>query len=77
MKTYYEILEIEKTASKDEIKNSYKKLALKYHPDRNQDYNKKEQCEDKFKEISEAYEILSDDEKKKKLLKKKKSFIKK
>lgn len=65
MKTYYEILEIEKTASKDEIKNSYKKLALKYHPDRNQDYNKKEQCEDKFKEISEAYEILSDDEKKK------------
>jgi len=65
MKTYYEILEIDKTASKEEIKNSYKKLALKYHPDRNQDYNKKAECEDKFKEISEAYEILSDDEKKK------------
>ena len=64
MKTYYEILEINKNASKDEIKNSYKKLALKYHPDRNQDNNKKIEYENKFKEISEAYEILSNDEKK-------------
>ena len=53
MKTYYEILEIDKNASKDEIKNSYKKLALKYHPDRNT-----EDTSEKFKEISDAYQNI-------------------
>ena len=62
MKDYYSILEIDKNADKNTIKNSYKKLALKYHPDKNTD--NKEQSEEKFKEISEAYEILSDDQKK-------------
>jgi len=62
MKEYYSILEIDKNADKNTIKNSYKKLALKYHPDKNTD--NKEQAEEKFKEISEAYEVLSDDQKK-------------
>ncbi len=57
---YYEILEIEKTATKDEIKKSYRKLAMKYHPDRNQ-WDK--EAEKKFKEINEAYQTLSDDRK--------------
>jgi molecular chaperone DnaJ len=58
---YYEVLEIQKNASKDEIKNSYRKLALKFHPDR----NKSPGAEEKFKEISEAYAVLSDEEKRK------------
>ena len=62
MKNYYEILEINKNANKEEIKAAYKKLALKYHPDKNK--TNKEEAENKFKEISEAYEILSDDQKK-------------
>ena len=62
MKNYYEILEINKNANKEEIKSAYKKLALKYHPDKNK--TNKEEAENKFKEISEAYEILSDDQKK-------------
>jgi molecular chaperone DnaJ len=56
---YYEVLGVQKTASKDEIKDSYRKLALQYHPDR----NKSPDAEEKFKEISEAYAVLSDDEK--------------
>lgn len=62
MKNYYEILEINKNANKEEIKSAYKKLALKYHPDKNK--TNKEEAENKFKEISEAYEILSDEQKK-------------
>ena len=58
---YYDVLGISKTASKDEIKNAYRKLALQYHPDR----NKAAGSEEKFKEISEAYAVLSDDEKRK------------
>jgi curved DNA-binding protein CbpA len=55
---YYEILNLNKNATHDEIKQSYKKLALKYHPDKNQD--NKEYSTKKFKEVSEAYSILSD-----------------
>ncbi len=62
-KDYYAILGISKTASAEEIKKSFRKLALKYHPDRNPN-NKK--AEARFKEISEAYEVLGDTEKRKK-----------
>lgn len=60
-KDYYEILGIKKEASQDEIKKAFRKLALKYHPDANP--NSKEEAEKKFKEIGEAYAILSDPEK--------------
>jgi molecular chaperone DnaJ len=56
---YYEVLGVQKGASKDEIKSAYRKLALQYHPDR----NKGDGAEEKFKEISEAYAVLSDDDK--------------
>lgn len=59
---YYEILGVGKTASQDEIKKAYRKLAMKYHPDRNPD-NK--EAEAKFKEAAEAYEILSNEKKRK------------
>ena len=60
-KDYNEILGIEKTASEEDIKKSYRKLAVKWHPDKNP--GNKEEAEKKFKEISEAYGILSDSEK--------------
>ena len=61
----YKILEVEKTASKKDIKTSYKKLALKYHPDKSNSDNK-EFNERKFKEVANAYRILSDDNERKK-----------
>lgn len=59
---YYEILGVSKNASLDEIKKAYRKLALQYHPDRNKG-NK--EAEEKFKEATEAYEVLRDDQKRK------------
>lgn len=59
---YYKILGVEKNAAADEIKKAYRKLALKYHPDKNPD-NK--EAEAKFKEINEAYAVLSDEKKRK------------
>ncbi|XP_055489385.1 dnaJ homolog subfamily B member 5 isoform X1 [Leucoraja erinacea] len=58
-KNYYNILGINTEASDDEIKKAYRKMALKFHPDKNKDPN----AEDKFKEIAEAYEVLSDPKK--------------
>ena len=58
---YYEILGVSKSASKDEIKKAYRKLALKYHPDKNKG---DKTSEEKFKEASEAYHVLSDDKRK-------------
>jgi len=57
---YYEVLGVSRTASQDELKKSYRKLAMKYHPDRNQG---NAEMEDKFKEVQEAYEALSDQRK--------------
>lgn len=59
-KDYYGILGIQKGASEDEIKKAYRKQALKYHPDKNKSPN----AEEKFKEIAEAYDVLSDAKKK-------------
>lgn len=61
-KDYYQILGVSKDANQEEIKRAYRKLALKYHPDANP--NNKEEAEKKFKEIGEAYAVLSDPEKK-------------
>lgn len=58
-KDYYEVLGVSKSASDQEIKRAFRKLAMKYHPDR----NKEAGAEDKFKEINEAYEVLSDQNK--------------
>jgi molecular chaperone DnaJ len=57
---YYEVLGLDRNATKDEIKKAYRRLALKYHPDKNPD---KKSAEEKFKEISEAYAVLYDDDK--------------
>ena len=60
MADYYQLLGVSKGASSDEIKKAYRRLALKYHPDRNQD---SKENDDRFKQVTEAYEILRDSEK--------------
>ncbi|WP_312568784.1 molecular chaperone DnaJ [Comamonas sp.] len=59
---FYEVLGVSKTASDEELKKAYRKLAMKYHPDRNQG-DKAKEAEEKFKEVKEAYEMLSDSQK--------------
>ena len=61
-KDYYKVLGVEKTASQEEIKKKYRKLAKKYHPDLNKD---NDEAQEKFKEINEAYEVLGNEEKRK------------
>jgi molecular chaperone DnaJ len=61
---FYDVLGVSKSASPEELKSAYRKLAVKYHPDKNPD---DKASEDKFKEAGEAYSILSDKEKKTKL----------
>ena len=61
-KDYYKILEINKNSTTDEIRKAYKKLAFKYHPDKNP--RNPEESEIKFKEITQAYSVLSDPSKK-------------
>ena len=57
---YYDVLGVSKTATADELKKAYRKLALKYHPDRNKG---NAEAEEKFKEVNEAYSVLSDETK--------------
>ena len=61
IKNYYKILKVESSATKDDIRISYRKMALKYHPDK----NRNKLSENKFKEITEAYQVLIDENKRK------------
>ena len=58
---YYDLLEIDNNASNEDIKKAYRKMAIKHHPDKNPD--NKEEAEQKFKKVSEAYEVLTNKEK--------------
>ena len=58
-KDYYDVLGVARTASDEDIKKAFRKLALAYHPDR----NKNEGAEEKFKEVNESYQVLSDSKK--------------
>src|SRR5579885_1491918 len=60
MADFYAVLEVERGASDDDIKKAYRKLAMKYHPDRN---NGSKEAEERFKEIKEAYDVLRDPQK--------------
>jgi len=60
---YYDILGVTKSSSADEIKKAYRKLAIKFHPDKNPG---DKQAEDNFKEAAEAYDVLSNEDKKRK-----------
>lgn len=60
MRDYYEILDVDRTASNDEIKKAYRKMAMKYHPDRNPG---DKSAEERFKEVAEAYDVLQDSQK--------------
>lgn len=64
-KDYYDLLGVEKTASENDIKKAYRKLAMKYHPDKfsNASEKEKKEAEEKFKEVNEAYQVLSDPDK--------------
>ena len=62
-KDYYKVLGVERSASQDEIKKAYRKLAVKYHPDKNPD---DKVAEEKFKEISEAYQVIGNADSRKK-----------
>ena len=60
MSDYYQLLDVSKSANSEEIKKAYRKLALEHHPDRNQG---SKEAEERFKEVTEAYEVLRDSEK--------------
>ena len=59
-KDYYKVLGVERSASADDVRKAYRKLAMQYHPDRNPG---DKQSEDRFKEINEAYQVLNDPQK--------------
>jgi len=61
LKNYYQILNVRSDASRDDIRRAFRQLALRYHPDHNP--GNSEEAEERFKEINEAYELLSDDQK--------------